>query len=63
MVVYGFLCFSFLFFSCGRSLEVEGEREEKEEREREIVKNRVWNVRCVIKWYGINDKVIFDMVK
>ena len=55
--------FFFSFFSYGWSLEVEGEREEKEEREREIVKNRVWNVRCVIKWYGINNKVVFDMVK
>ena len=68
--------FFFSFFSCGRSLEVKGEREEKEERERErereivkkeylnkLEKNRVWNVRCVIKWYGINDEVIFDMVK
>ena len=48
-------------------------RERKRKREREIVKNnnkkeylnklgkknRVWDVRCIIKWYSINDKVTF----
>ena len=32
--------FFFSFFSCGRSLEVEGDREEKEERERERERER-----------------------
>ena len=48
----------------GKGREREREREMvKKEYLNKLEKNRVWNVRCVIKWYGINDKVIFDMVK
>ena len=49
-------------------LEVEGEREEKEEKKRNIKKEYLnkmgkkiefWNIGCIEKWYGINDKVAF----
>ena len=53
-------------------LEVEGEREEKEEKKRnskKMIKKeylnkmkkkiKFWDVGCIVKWYGIINKVVF----